>query len=87
MTSGEEQHVRLPHPIRVHLMYWTARVDGAGVIRFLEDIYGHDARQWADYQSRIARVKKQKDRIRAAAGFKDRSKKTSASSARAAGGG
>jgi murein L,D-transpeptidase YcbB/YkuD len=64
MHKGEEQHVKLPRPIPVHLMYWTARVDESGAVRFFRDIYGHDARQWSDYQARIARVKKQKERLR-----------------------
>ncbi len=64
MSSGEEKHVKLPAPLPVHLMYWTARVDEGGAIYFFQDIYGHDARQWADYQSRINRVKKQKERLR-----------------------
>ena len=63
MNSGEEQHVKLPHPIEVHLMYWTARVDEKGTVHFFNDIYGHDARQWAAYQARIARVKQKKAAI------------------------
>ncbi len=63
MNGGEEQHVKLPHPIPVHLMYWTARVDEKGTIDFFNDIYGHDARQLADYQSRIARMKQKKAAI------------------------
>jgi len=60
MNGGEEQHVRLPRPIKVHLMYWTARADASGTVRFFPDLYGHDARQWADYQSRVTRVKRQR---------------------------
>ncbi len=63
MNAGEEQHVKLPHPIPVHLMYWTARVDERGTVYFFNDIYGHDARQWADYQGRITRVKQKKAAI------------------------
>jgi murein L,D-transpeptidase YcbB/YkuD len=66
MHAGKEQYVRLPKPVPVHLMYWTARVDDSGAVRFFDDIYKHDARQWADYQSRINRVKKQKERLRKA---------------------
>jgi murein L,D-transpeptidase YcbB/YkuD len=63
MDAPEEQQVKLPEPIPVHLMYWTARVDPDGTIRFFDDIYGHDARQWADYEARIRRVKQKKAAI------------------------
>jgi murein L,D-transpeptidase YcbB/YkuD len=63
MNAPEEQQVKLPEPIRVHLMYWTARVDDDGTVRFFDDIYGHDARQWADYEARIRRVKQKKSAI------------------------
>lgn len=63
MNAPEEQQVKLPDPIPVHLMYWTARVDPDGIIRFFDDIYGHDARQWADYEARIERVKQKKAAI------------------------
>jgi murein L,D-transpeptidase YcbB/YkuD len=86
MNAGKEQHVKLPRPIPVHLMYWTARVDEGGRVLFFDDIYGHDARQWADYQSRITRVKKQKERLRNAE-LKGRSKQGGAvGSERTAGG-
>ncbi|HEX7020116.1 MAG TPA: L,D-transpeptidase family protein [Gemmatimonadaceae bacterium] len=60
MNAGEERQVKLPAAIPVHLMYWTARVDDGGTVRFFDDIYGHDTRQWADYQARITRVKQRK---------------------------
>lgn len=63
MNAPEEQQVKLPEPIPVHLMYWTARVDDDGTVRFFDDIYGHDARQWADYEARIRRVKQKKSAI------------------------
>jgi murein L,D-transpeptidase YcbB/YkuD len=63
MNAPEEQQVKLPSPIPVHLMYWTARVDADGTVRFFDDIYGHDERQWADYESRIRRVKQKKAAI------------------------
>jgi murein L,D-transpeptidase YcbB/YkuD len=43
MTSGKEQTVALPHPIRVHLIYLTAWAEG-GTAQFRADVYGHDAR-------------------------------------------
>lgn len=63
MNATEEQQVKLPSPIPVHLMYWTARVDEDGTVRFFPDIYGHDARQLADYEARIRRVKQKKAAI------------------------
>jgi len=37
-----EQTVRLPEPILVHLLYWTAWVNEDGTIHFRNDIYGRD---------------------------------------------
>ncbi len=34
--------VRLPQPIPVHLVYWTAWVNDDGIIQFRNDIYGRD---------------------------------------------
>lgn len=87
MNSGEEQHVRLPRPVPVHLMYWTARADEGGAAYFFRDIYGHDARQWADYQARISRVKKQKERLRGSAAANVSSNASGAPGARRRGGG
>ncbi|QCQ23006.1 L,D-transpeptidase family protein [Desulfoglaeba alkanexedens] len=42
IDSGERHVIPLPHPVMVHLLYWTAWVDEAGVIHFREDIYGRD---------------------------------------------
>jgi murein L,D-transpeptidase YcbB/YkuD len=44
MDSGLEQTVRLPEPIRVHLLYWTAWVDEDGTVQFRTDIYDRDKR-------------------------------------------
>jgi L,D-transpeptidase YcbB len=65
MQAGTEQHVKLPEPIPVHLMYWTVRVDDEGQVRFFNDLYGHDARQARVYQSRLERVKQRKDALQA----------------------
>ncbi len=35
--------VRLPRPLPVHLLYWTAWVDGDGLLQLRQDIYGRDA--------------------------------------------
>jgi len=37
-----EQAVRLPEPIAVHLLYWTAWVSEDGTLNFREDIYARD---------------------------------------------
>lgn len=42
MEQGREELVRLPEPLPVHLLYWTAWVDPQGVVEFREDIYGRD---------------------------------------------
>jgi L,D-transpeptidase YcbB len=39
---GTEQVVPLPVAIPVHLLYWTAWADAAGVVHFREDIYDRD---------------------------------------------
>jgi murein L,D-transpeptidase YcbB/YkuD len=37
-----EQTVQLREAVPVHLLYWTAWVDAAGMVHFREDIYGRD---------------------------------------------
>jgi murein L,D-transpeptidase YcbB/YkuD len=44
MDSGREQYVKLPAPIRVHLVYFTVSVDAGGALVFLPDIYHLDTR-------------------------------------------
>jgi murein L,D-transpeptidase YcbB/YkuD len=44
MKSGEEKHVKLNTQIPVYIVYQTAWVHDGGV-RFLKDLYGHDADQ------------------------------------------
>jgi murein L,D-transpeptidase YcbB/YkuD len=46
MKSGSEKHVKLRTPIPVYILYKTAWVHDGGV-RFLKDLYGHDADQAA----------------------------------------
>jgi murein L,D-transpeptidase YcbB/YkuD len=59
---GTEQVVPLPVAVPVHLLYWTAWVDAAGVVQFREDIYGRDAvldralREAISRQRRLDRV-------------------------------
>ncbi len=42
MNSGDEQHVKLKKPVPVMITYYTAWVDGEGLLNFREDIYQHD---------------------------------------------
>ena len=42
MASGPERWVRLPQPISVHLVYWTAWVMDDGLVAFAGDPYGWD---------------------------------------------
>lgn len=44
ISSNKTQTVKVPEPIRVHLLYWTAWVDSEGKACFRDDIYGRDAR-------------------------------------------
>jgi murein L,D-transpeptidase YcbB/YkuD len=45
MSSGREQFVKLPAPMRVHLVYFTVSVSTDGTLVFLPDIYHLDTRQ------------------------------------------
>jgi len=42
VKKGTEQTIRLPQPIPIHLLYWTAWVDQDGTLQFRNDIYGRD---------------------------------------------
>ncbi|MBZ4658804.1 MAG: peptidoglycan-binding protein [Desulfacinum sp.] len=42
IASGQRHVVPLPRPCRVHLVYFTAWVDEAGVLHFRKDIYNRD---------------------------------------------
>jgi len=39
-----ETHVNLDQPMPVHILYWTVVPDGAGKVRFIDDIYGRDGK-------------------------------------------
>ncbi|HEX2223573.1 MAG TPA: L,D-transpeptidase family protein [Thermoanaerobaculia bacterium] len=42
LASGERKTVKLPKPLPVHLVYWTAWVEPNGTVQFRKDVYGHD---------------------------------------------
>jgi murein L,D-transpeptidase YcbB/YkuD len=42
MRAGEEKHVSLKDGLPVHILYFTAWVDEAGVLRLENDVYGYD---------------------------------------------
>ena len=47
MHAGTETHVKLREAIPIHIVYFTAWVDGDGGLHFRDDVYGLDARQRA----------------------------------------
>ena len=44
VANWEEQTVKIPRPVPVHLLYWTAWVDEESRLQFRDDIYGRDSR-------------------------------------------
>lgn len=58
MTARERKAVRLDTPVPVHLLYFTAWVDGEGVIHFRDDVYGRDrgARAWLGWAAAVNAV-------------------------------
>jgi murein L,D-transpeptidase YcbB/YkuD len=44
IDTGATRRVAVPGPVAVYLLYWTAFVDGRGVLHFRDDVYGRDAR-------------------------------------------
>ena len=43
INSSKTQIVWIPKPIAIHILYWTAWVDGDGTIHFRDDIYERDS--------------------------------------------
>lgn len=43
VSSGEHASIKLPRPLPVHILYWTAWADADGTVQFRKDVYGHDA--------------------------------------------
>jgi L,D-transpeptidase YcbB len=54
IVSGEQKSVKLPEPIPVHILYFTAWVEDDGTLHFRKDVYGHDARLAAALQKEPA---------------------------------
>ena len=52
IQTGETRIIPLKYPINVHLLYWTAWMDGEGRVHFREDIYGRDAALYAALRQR-----------------------------------
>jgi murein L,D-transpeptidase YcbB/YkuD len=46
-SSRREQAVRVRNPLPVHVLYWTAWVDGSGVLHLRDDVYERDASLYA----------------------------------------
>jgi murein L,D-transpeptidase YcbB/YkuD len=44
LAKKRERTIKLPTPVPVHLLYWTAFVDDNKVLQFRNDIYGRDER-------------------------------------------
>lgn len=44
VAKNTEKTVTLKTPVDIHLLYWTAFVDRAGILHFRKDIYGRDGR-------------------------------------------
>jgi murein L,D-transpeptidase YcbB/YkuD len=42
LAKGREAWVTIPNPLPVHLVYWTAWVDGDGTLQLRDDLYGRD---------------------------------------------
>jgi murein L,D-transpeptidase YcbB/YkuD len=40
--QADDQAVFLPAPVPIHIVYWTAWVDGTGTLQLRDDIYGRD---------------------------------------------
>jgi len=47
IQPGTTRIIPLKQPINVHVLYWTAWMDGEGHIHFRQDIYGRDAKLYA----------------------------------------
>lgn len=41
--TGQNQHVPIPEPVRVYVLYWTTFVDDQGEVQFRRDVYERDS--------------------------------------------
>jgi len=44
MVGGDERTINLPHPLPIHINYFTAFVDQRGELHLRDDVYGYSAR-------------------------------------------
>jgi L,D-transpeptidase YcbB len=44
LVGGEERTLMLPHPVPIHIEYFTAFVDSEGALQLRDDLYGHTRR-------------------------------------------
>lgn len=56
IAAGKPLGLTLPEPIPVYLLYWTAWVDGEGVLQLRDDVYGRDARLMALWQQNATAI-------------------------------
>ncbi len=56
IESGATRRFRLPRPLPVYLVYWTAFVDADGEVEFRPDVYGRDERSIAALGGRGQRL-------------------------------
>jgi murein L,D-transpeptidase YcbB/YkuD len=61
MHAGQEQTVKLKHPLPVYLGYWTAGVTPDGIVQFRKDVYGIDGRLAAKLTERLQRMRRSAD--------------------------
>jgi murein L,D-transpeptidase YcbB/YkuD len=52
IQTGEDRIIPLRNPINVHVLYWTAWLDGEGRLHFRDDIYKRDAALYAALSQR-----------------------------------
>ncbi len=44
LVGGDERTITLPHPLPIHIVYFTAFVDGDGVLQVRDDVYGYSSK-------------------------------------------
>ena len=56
VARGAWRRVRLPRPVPVHFLYWTAWADSAGRVSYRDDVYGLEERLDAALRTRTPRL-------------------------------